>query len=172
MHFHISLKHCRLTFLPGGFSSPLSSTRRPWNLLRWVGGTVPPGRVAAQAGHGGAGTGARACRPRTLCKTGVPGFEFRRFGRCFRINIFRFSKKSCPQKCKMKGTSKDSNRGPLRYRSCIIRINQIVVVVHVGPFHGASPHGVLRQRKQRFACHIEGLHLNTVQRSPFSFLPP
>ena len=54
------------------------------------------------------------------------------------MNIFRYSKNTCPPKCKSKGTSKDSNRGPLRYRSCIIRINQ-TVVVHIGPFYGNGP---------------------------------
>ena len=55
------------------------------------------------------------------------------------MNIFCQSKNSCPPKCKMKGTSKDSNRGPLRYRSCIIRINQTVVAVYIGLFYGNRP---------------------------------
>ena len=65
--------------------------------------------------------------------------RIRRFLTCFRIEIFCYSKNPCPQKCKMKGTSKDSNRGPPWYRSCIIRMNQIVVVVHIGPLHGNGP---------------------------------
>ena len=55
------------------------------------------------------------------------------------MNIFCYSKNSCPSKCKMKGTSKDSNRGPLRSRSCITRINQVVVVVPIGPSCGDRP---------------------------------
>ena len=96
---------------------------------------IPPGhehgRVALQAGHGGVGVQT----PYITSNRGTR-FRIRRFWRYFRINIFCYSKNSCPQKCKMKSTSKDSNRGPLRYRSCIIQINQIVVVVYIGPSYG------------------------------------
>ena len=51
--------------------------------------------------------------------------------------LFKKSEKiTCTRKCKMKATSNDSNRGPLGYRSCLIRINQMVVVVYIGPFYG------------------------------------
>ena len=95
--------------------------------------TIPPsyehGRVAAQAGHGGVG----GADPVHYVKQGYPVSNSTGL-KVFSHEYLLLLKKFLPPKRRY-----FQRFEPLRYRSCIVRINQTVVVVQSGLFYGNGP---------------------------------